>query len=145
MSALSALLATAACASTPSYEARARAATAALPACTAESRAGADRDAPRRDARGGLYEVGDSAIAVPAVPVEGNPSPAGAQRRGEVLVQFVVDTAGRVEPDSPRVLRSADPALSRAVLDILPRHAFVSARTRFGCPVRFQVMRPFEF
>ena len=51
------------------------------------------------------------------------------------MVQFVVDTAGRAEPTSFRVVQGADSALVQAVRATLERRRFVPARAG-GCAVR---------
>lgn len=51
------------------------------------------------------------------------------------MVQFVVDTTGRAEPTSFRVMQGADSALVQAVRATLERRRFVPARAA-GCAVR---------
>lgn len=63
---------------------------------------------------------------------------------GAVLVQFVVDTDGRVEMGSLKVLRSADSAFTSAVRDALPAMRFVPAQ-KDGRAVRQLVQQPFQF
>ena len=67
---------------------------------------------------------------------------AGVQ--GDVIVQFVVDTLGRVERPSVRFLQSTDPAFAEAV-----RWTLLAARFRpgelAGRPVRQVVQLPFQF
>lgn len=63
---------------------------------------------------------------------------------GRVLVQFAVDTAGRVELQSVRVLESTHEQFERAVRDVLPRYRFVPAEVG-GKRVRMTAQMPFEF
>jgi len=63
---------------------------------------------------------------------------------GRVLVQFVVDTTGRVELEGVRVLESAHDDLTLAVRQVLPRLRFVPAEVRGG-KVRMLAQMPFEF
>jgi protein TonB len=63
---------------------------------------------------------------------------------GRVLVQFTVDTAGRVDPQAVRVLESTHDLFARAVLEVLPRYRFVPAEAN-GRRVRMVAQMPFEF
>jgi len=63
---------------------------------------------------------------------------------GRVVVQFVVDTAGRVEPGSVRVVVSDHALFTDAVRAALPRLRFAPAEVG-GRPVRQLVLMPFEF
>lgn len=63
---------------------------------------------------------------------------------GRVLVQFTVDTTGRVDPQAVRVLESTHELFSRAVLEVLPRYRFVPAAVD-GRRVRMVAQMPFEF
>ena len=81
-------------------------------------------------AAGAAWQAPPGTAAVPldsvrAVPPLGQPRYPAALRRagqgGKVVVSFVIDTAGRVDPRSARVTSSPDPALSAAVCDFLPR------------------------
>lgn len=63
---------------------------------------------------------------------------------GRVLVQFVVDTTGRVELDGVRVLTSPHDDFTLAVRQVLPRLRFVPAEVRGG-KVRMLAQMPFEF
>lgn len=80
----------------------------------------------------------------------GNPLPAYPEAlrvaglRGEVLMQFVVDTAGRVEAGSVRILASSHPLYDAAVRAVLPRYRFTPA-TVGGAKVRQLVQMPFAF
>ena len=81
--------------------------------------------------------------------------PGGAQPRypemlrragvtGRVVVRFVVDTAGRVEPGSVRVVESDHELFAQAVRAALPRLRFAPAEAG-GRRVRQLVEMPFEF
>ncbi len=61
-----------------------------------------------------------------------------------VLVEFVVDTLGRVEPTSVRVVESDHPYFSDAVLRALPVYRFLPAEVQ-GRRVRQLVRLPFRF
>ena len=63
---------------------------------------------------------------------------------GKVVVEFVVDTLGAVEPESIEVLASSDSLFTEAVRDALIRAHFVPAR-RKGRGVRQIVQYPFVF
>ena len=64
--------------------------------------------------------------------------------QGEVLMQFVVDTAGRVIPETMRVLRADHPRFVAAVRTSLLSARFVPARSG-GHPVAQLVQQPFQF
>jgi protein TonB len=62
-------------------------------------------------------------------PVPRYPAPLQAAGiEGRVAVEFVIDTAGRVEPASLRVLESTHPAFAAAAREALARAAFRPAR-----------------
>lgn len=63
---------------------------------------------------------------------------------GQVLAQFIVDTTGRVDSGTVKVLRSTHPAFTAAVEAALPTLAFRPARVG-GRPVKQLVQLPFEF
>jgi TonB family protein len=63
---------------------------------------------------------------------------------GVVVAQFVVDTAGHVEPHTFDVVSSPHPLLSRAAFDATGGAAFVPAQ-RGGRPVRQLVLMRFRF
>lgn len=63
---------------------------------------------------------------------------------GDVLAQFVVDTTGRVDPATAKVLRSTHPAFTAAILAVLPALAFHPARAG-GRAVKQLVQLPFRF
>jgi len=67
-----------------------------------------------------------------------------ANREGEVLAQFVVDARGMVEPSTLHVLKSTDPAFTKAVAAALPTMRFTPARVH-GRPVKQVVELPFTF
>jgi periplasmic protein TonB len=86
--------------------------------------------------------------AVMALPGSGSPRyPSMLQSagiEGDVRAQFVVDTVGRVEPGSVRILESSHESFSQAVRDALARARFVPAEAR-GRKVRQLVEQPFSF
>jgi protein TonB len=67
---------------------------------------------------------------------------AGVQ--GEVVVTFVVDTTGRVEPSSLVILNSTNDLFGAAVRTALPAMRFIPAKAD-GRKVRQQVQQPFVF
>jgi TonB family protein len=67
-----------------------------------------------------------------------------ANVQGEVLVQFVVDTTGRADMRTFKVLRSTDFGFTFAVRDVLPRMKFLPAELH-GRKVRQMVRQPFTF
>lgn len=86
----------------------------------------------------------------PAISVVGNRSPKYPERlrdqrvQGDVLVNFRITTDGRIEDGSLSVLRSSEPAFTRAVLDVLPGFRFTPAMV--DCELVPQwVQLPFAF
>lgn len=63
---------------------------------------------------------------------------------GVVVAEFVVDSAGRVEPESFGIVTSPHPVFSRAVFDAVRTAVFAPAR-RSGRPVRQLVQMRFRF
>ncbi len=63
---------------------------------------------------------------------------------GEALVQFIVDTTGRAELGSFKVLRATHDAFGQAVKSALPRMRFLPAEIG-GRKVRMLVQQPFAF
>ena len=63
---------------------------------------------------------------------------------GQVVVQFVIDTLGRVEPEGIRVVESSHDDFTGAVRAVLPRLRFVPAEAA-GRRVRQLARMPFEF
>jgi TonB family protein len=64
--------------------------------------------------------------------------------QGRVLVRAVIDTAGRVEPESIEIIDTPDPGFARPVLRFLGRVRFRPGRLA-GRPVRVLVWIPFDF
>ena len=63
---------------------------------------------------------------------------------GGVLMEFVVDTLGRVEPGSQRVVQADHQLFAASVRDVMPRLRFMPAEAR-GRKVRQLVHLPFRF
>jgi periplasmic protein TonB len=63
---------------------------------------------------------------------------------GEVLAQFVVDTTGRADPGSFKVLKSSHDLFVNAVRNALPRMRFIPAEVG-GRKVKQLVQQPFSF
>lgn len=86
--------------------------------------------------------------AAAAIPGSGNPAypemlkSSGVE--GEALVQFIVDTTGRAELGSFKVLRASHDAFGQAVRSALPRMRFLPAEIG-GRKVRMLVQQPFAF
>jgi len=93
------------------------------------------------------YETDKPAIAAP-----GGPSPRYPPKlremniEGEVLVQLVVDTMGRADMSTLRLLgpSRAYPDFVRAVFDVIPKMRFLPAQRR-GCKVEQLIHLPFAF
>lgn len=85
-----------------------------------------------------------------ATPLPGSPHPAypdllrAANVEGEVLAQFVVDTAGRAEMGSFKVLKSSHPLFTSSVKATVPAMLFSPAEIA-GRKVRQLVQMPFIF
>jgi protein TonB len=92
----------------------------------------------------------DFQVEKPAGSMPGSPQPSypdilrqgGVE--GEVLAQFVVDTTGRVDVSSFRVLRSTHALFEQAVRSALPRMRFLPAEVG-GRKVKQLVQQPFVF
>jgi TonB family protein len=83
----------------------------------------------------------DSAVTPP---VAYPPSMRAAGINGLVVAEFVVDTAGGVEPDNLGIVEATDPLFADAVRDAL-RTAVFRPAVRKGRVVRQLVRQPFEF
>ncbi|MDE3216437.1 MAG: TonB family protein, partial [Gemmatimonadota bacterium] len=111
----------------------------------ASSSPGARAAAPSAD---GIHDLRSVDVAVEGEP--GNPAPAypealrAARVEGWVDVQFVVDTAGRAEPGSIRVLSATHPLFADAVREALRRSRYRPA-VAGGRRVRQLVEQRFEF
>lgn len=100
---------------------------------------------PRGDGdvyRGDQVDKGIAAIATPTPPYPEMLRAAGVE--GRVVVRFVVDTTGRIEPASLEIRESTHDLFTRAVRDALPRFRFAPAEAN-GRRVRVLVEMPFEF
>ncbi len=91
------------------------------------------------------FQVEKAAAAIP-----GSGSPAYPEMlkssgvEGEALVQFIVDTTGRAELGSFKVLKASHDAFGQAVKAALPRMRFLPAEIG-GRKVRMLVQQPFAF
>lgn len=91
------------------------------------------------------FQVEKVAVALPGSPTPVYPEQLKAAGvEGEALVQFVVDTLGRAEPGSFKVLRASHDAFAQAVRATLPRMRFLPAEVG-GARVRMVVQQPFVF
>ena len=92
----------------------------------------------------------EKAVEKPVIPVRGSPQPRYPEelRRagisGCVLAQFVVDTTGRADRGTMRVLVYSDREFVRAVWDVMPQMRFTPAEIR-GRKVPQVVTEPFSF
>ena len=89
-------------------------------------------------------------VEKPVLAREGNPTPSypsmleSGRVEGEVLVQFVVDTAGRAEMSSFKVLKATNDLFASSVRKVLPNMKFYPAEVG-GHKVRQLVQMPFGF
>jgi len=89
-------------------------------------------------------------VEKPVAPMGGNPTPQypdmlrSAGVEGEVLAQFVVDTTGRAEMGTFKVLKTSNELFSVAVKNALPRMRFIPAEAG-GRKVKQIVQQPFSF
>ncbi|MFN2397262.1 MAG: energy transducer TonB [Gemmatimonadaceae bacterium] len=80
----------------------------------------------------------------------GNPPPRfpeiaiQAKIRGDVLVQFVIDTSGAPDFSTVKVLRANYQDFVQEVVKVLPQHRFEPG-TIDGCRVKMWVQLPFDF
>jgi periplasmic protein TonB len=89
-------------------------------------------------------------VEKPVVPAPGSASPrypdmlrqAGVE--GEVLAQFVVDTTGRAEANSLKILKSSHDLFIQSVRNALPQMKFIPAEVG-GRKVKQLVQQPFTF
>jgi protein TonB len=89
-------------------------------------------------------------VEKPVVPAPGSTQPrypdmlrqAGVE--GEVLAQFVVDTTGRAEPGSLKILKSSHDLFIQSVKNALPQMKFIPAEVG-GRKVKQLVQQPFSF
>jgi protein TonB len=104
---------------------------------------------------GGTGPVGDQTyfefqVEKQVAPAPGNPGPRypdmlrSANVEGEVLVQFVVDTTGRVEMNQFKVLKSSHDLFTNAVKQALTGMRFYPAEIG-GRKVKQLVQQPFNF
>jgi len=92
----------------------------------------------------------DFQVEKPVVPAPGSISPrypdmlrqAGVE--GEVLAQFVVDTTGKAEPGSLKILKSSHDMFVQSVKNALPNMKFIPAEVG-GRKVKQLVQQPFTF
>jgi TonB family protein len=66
------------------------------------------------------------------------------RRKGHVVMQFIVDSAGGVDTATMRVLRMDDRAFALAAMKVLPRYTFAPALLDCA-PVQQLVQLPFTF
>lgn len=104
---------------------------------------------------GGTGPVGDQTyfefqVEKQVAPAPGNPGPRypdmlrSANVEGEVLVQFVVDTTGRVENGSVKILKSSHDLFTNSVRSALNSMKFYPAEIG-GRKVKQLVQQPFNF
>jgi len=83
-------------------------------------------------------------VAPGNVPPSYPPMLKSANVEGEVLVQFVVDTTGRVEPGSIKILKATHDLFAQSVKSSLPSMRFYPAEIA-GRKVKQLVQQPFNF
>jgi len=89
-------------------------------------------------------------VEKPVVPAPGSISPRypdmlrQAGLEGEVLAQFVVDTTGKAEPGSLKILKSSHDMFIQSVKNALPQMKFIPAEVG-GRKVKQLVQQPFTF
>jgi protein TonB len=89
-------------------------------------------------------------VEKPALAKEDNPRPAypsmleSAGVEGEVLVQFVIDTLGKADMSTFKVLKTSNDLFTQSIRSVLPRLRFYPAETG-GRKVREMVQYPFSF
>jgi len=89
-------------------------------------------------------------VEKPVVPAPGSISPRypdmlrQAGFEGEVLAQFVVDTTGKAEPGSLKILKSSHDMFIQSVKNALPQMKFIPAEVG-GRKVKQLVQQPFTF
>jgi protein TonB len=98
-----------------------------------------------RDTGSGTWNASETLMRVISVIRPRYPEPLrNAGVSGHVLVQFVVDTTGRVEPRSAKIIESTHDLFSRAVLDVVGGLRFRPTEVN-GRKVRALAEMPFEF
>lgn len=91
------------------------------------------------------HEVDKPATLAPGSPAPIYPESLKIKRvEGDFVAQFIVDTTGRVEVASFRVVKRGHPLFIAAVRDALPAMRFIPAEVK-GEKVRQWVVRPFVF
>jgi periplasmic protein TonB len=91
------------------------------------------------------FQVEKAAAAIPGSGAPAYPEMLKSSGvEGEALVQFIVDTTGRAELGSFKVLRTSHDAFGQAVRAALPRMRFLPAEIG-GRKVRMLVQQPFAF
>jgi protein TonB len=89
-------------------------------------------------------------VEKPVLAREGNPAPPypsmleSARVAGEVMAQFVVDTTGRADMSTFKVLKSTNDLFTNSVKNVLPKWHFYPAETG-GRKVKQVVQQPFIF
>ncbi|HEX6534917.1 MAG TPA: energy transducer TonB [Gemmatimonadaceae bacterium] len=89
-------------------------------------------------------------VEKPVLAKENNPAPRypsmleSSHVEGEVLAQFVVDTAGRAEMNTFKVLKSTNELFTSSVKNVLPQMRFYAAEVG-GHKVKQLVQMPFVF
>jgi periplasmic protein TonB len=92
----------------------------------------------------------DFQVEKPAMALPNNPTPTypsmlqSAGVEGKALMQFIVDTTGRAERGSIKVLKADHEAFGQAVQSVLPRMRFLPAEVG-GRKVRMLVQQEFAF
>lgn len=89
-------------------------------------------------------EVDDRPEPISVVPPRYPPLLEQAGIGGQVIVQFIVDTTGRPEPGSVKIVKTPHPAFEAPVKEAIMKSVFKPGRMR-GTPVRVLVAQPITF
>lgn len=110
--------------------------------------AGSDDGSAPHGSDSGILDA--AVVERPAIAAPGNVPPRypeslrAAGVEGTVLVELVIDTAGRVEAGSVRIVDASRPAFAAAVRAVLAGYRFLPAEVA-DRPVRVRVRLPFTF
>lgn len=102
------------------------------------------------DGAGDTHEYFESQVDKPAFPRAGNTPPRypalleRSRVNGEVVAQFVVDTTGKVDMQTVRIVRASDALFSASLESVLPSWRFLPAEAG-GKRVRQVVQLPVRF
>lgn len=91
------------------------------------------------------FQVDKPVLARPGNPHASYPDEMRSRgKTGDVIVQYVVDTTGRVDPSTVEIIKATDNAFANSVKSVLPEMRFFPAETG-GRRVRQLVQQSFRF